>query len=98
MSLSWATKKFCEAIVTGFCVVSIAVFLPRPSEAQSKIVGNYTLPEIGIKEFQNRLFPGSVTNDHKILLGSMSSDLWRTLNAVKIDRAPGVPRRPGECE
>jgi hypothetical protein len=62
----------------------IAVFLPRSSEAQGKIVGKYIFPEIGLKEFQNRLISGSVLDDHKILLGSVGSDLWRSG-----DDAPG---------
>jgi hypothetical protein len=54
----------------------MVALLPRPSEAQGKIVGDYTFPEVGLKEFQNRLFRGSIANDHKILLGSVGSDLW----------------------
>jgi hypothetical protein len=51
--------------------------LPRPTEAQNKVVGTYTLPDTPIKSFQNAAFPGSVANDRKVLLGSVGSDLWR---------------------
>src|SRR5262249_50388397 len=53
-----------------------AVLIPKPVFAQDKIIATYTLPDTPIKQFQNALFPGSVANDRKILLGSVGSDLW----------------------
>ncbi len=61
-------------------LVPLALLIPRQIEAQNKIIGAYTLPDIPIKEFQNALIPGTVTVDHKILLGSVGSDLWRGPN------------------
>lgn len=53
------------------------VALAAPSvSAQNKVTATYTFPEIPIKDFQNKKFPGSVANDHKVLLGSVGSDLW----------------------
>ncbi|MGE5306603.1 MAG: esterase-like activity of phytase family protein [Alphaproteobacteria bacterium] len=60
--------------------MSIVTLSTRLCAAQGKIAGVYTLPDIGLKEFQNRLIPGSIANDHKILLGSVGSDLWRSSN------------------
>jgi hypothetical protein len=45
--------------------------------AQGQIKAVYKFPEMSIKEFQNRMIPGSVVNDRKVLLGSVGSDLWR---------------------
>src|SRR5438477_12225696 len=61
-------------------VVVLATFLTSQAEAQHKIVGRYTFPEIAIKSFQNAIFPGSVPDDHKIFLGSVGSDLWHGPN------------------
>ena len=66
--------------------IALAIFLAVPSfgvqgaEAQNKIVGSYTFPEIPIKSFQNEMFSGSVPDDHKIFLGSVGSDLWHGPN------------------
>jgi hypothetical protein len=48
----------------------------QPVFAQNKVIATYTLPDIPIKEFHNKLFPQSVANDRKVLLGSIGSDLW----------------------
>lgn len=48
----------------------------QSAPAQNKVIAAYTFPKIAIKEFQNEKFPGSVANDHKVLLGSVGSDLW----------------------
>lgn len=44
--------------------------------AQGRIQAIYQFPELSIEQFQNANLPGSVTNDRKILLGSVGSDLW----------------------
>jgi hypothetical protein len=41
-----------------------------------KVIATYTLPDIPIKPFQNAALANSVANDHKVLLGSVGSDLW----------------------
>jgi Esterase-like activity of phytase len=48
-----------------------------PVLAQNKVSATYTFPDIPIKDFHNKLFPQSVANDRKVLLGSIGSDLWR---------------------
>jgi hypothetical protein len=59
-----------------FCLTSIfVIFAPRVF-AQNKVIATHTFPEVRIAEFQNKNFPGSVSNDHKIFLGSVGSDLW----------------------
>src|SRR6516165_4761275 len=63
-----------------------ATSIPHPSSAQDevtatyalpdKVIATYTLPDIPIKAFQNAALANSVANDHKVLLGSVGSDLW----------------------
>ena len=45
---------------------------------QGQIKAIYRFPDASIAKFQNASFPGSVTNNHRELLGSMGSDLWRS--------------------
>src|ERR1044071_6178481 len=42
----------------------------------NRIVSVYTLPNVPLAQAQNAKLPGSIQNDHKILLGSTGSDLW----------------------
>ena len=70
------TKK-PKNIVVGLCLAWIAVLITQLSYAEDKVTDIYTFPDIPIKEFHNKLLPGSVTDDRKILLGSVGSDLWR---------------------
>src|SRR5689334_21068338 len=44
--------------------------------AGGKVIATYTVPKLPLAEIQNTKFPGSIQNDHKILLGSVGSDLW----------------------
>ncbi len=63
---------------------ALVLALAAPSApAQNKVIAAYTFPEIAIKEFQNRKFPGSVANDRKVLLGSAGSDLWHDPNGPR---------------
>jgi hypothetical protein len=55
----------------------LTLLVASPALAQNKLIGTYTLPEIPIKAFQNSVLPGSVSNDRKVLVGSLGSDLWR---------------------
>ena len=57
-------------------LIVVAMLIAPPVWAQSKVIGNYTFAETPIKEFQNKIFPNSVANDRKVLLGSVGSDLW----------------------
>lgn len=63
-----------------FCLNGGSLFQMGELHAQGQIKAIYKFPELSIKEFQNRMIPGSVTNDHKVLLGSMGSDLWHGSN------------------
>ena len=49
-------------------------FIAQPVVAQNKVIATHTFPEIAIREFQKS--PVTVANDHKVLLGSVGSDLW----------------------
>jgi hypothetical protein len=64
-------------IVAGLWLAWISVLIASPSYAEDKLIDIYTFPDIPIKEFHNKLLPGSVADDRKILLGSVGSDLWR---------------------
>jgi hypothetical protein len=64
-------------IVAGLWLVWVALLVAQSSFAEDKLTNIYTFPDIPIKEFHNKLLPGSVADDRKILLGSVGSDLWR---------------------
>jgi hypothetical protein len=70
------TKK-PKNIVPAFCIAWIAILIAQLSFAEDKVTDIYTFPNIPIKEFHNKLLPGSVVEDRKVLLGSVGSDLWR---------------------
>src|SRR5262249_29746606 len=76
--------RFSRSPLHTSIVLSIFLTLPAlgayAAEAQNKIVGSYTFPEIPIKSFQNEMFPGSIPDDHRIFLGSVGSDLWHGPN------------------
>ena len=72
---SWTKKS--KKIAVRLWLAWIAVFIAQRSYAEDMVIDIYTLPKIPIKEFHNELLPGSVANSHKILLGSVGSDLWR---------------------
>jgi hypothetical protein len=65
-----------KPIAAAFWLIFIAILTAQPVPAQNRVIGTYTFPDTPIKEFQNKAFPGSVTNDRKVLLGSTGSDLW----------------------
>jgi hypothetical protein len=77
MQRTRSTHEICRVLRSCVLVLLLAVIVPGYSEAQSRIVGMYTFPATPIKGFQNTIFPGSVANDRKVLLGSVGSDLWR---------------------
>jgi hypothetical protein len=64
---------------SALCIVLGAQAEP----AQNKVTATYTFPEIAIKDFQNKKFPGSVANDRKVLLGSVGSDLLHDPNGPR---------------
>lgn len=63
---------FRTSVIAGlfFLVLTLA------AHGGDKVLGIYTVPDIAIKEFQNKKLPGTVSNDRKVLLGSLGSDLW----------------------
>ena len=63
--------------IIGIWVLFLTVPAEQPVFAQNKVIATYTFPDVSIKEFHNKVFPGSVANDRKVLLGSIGSDLWR---------------------
>ena len=75
-----SVNKTWQVVSSGICVVVLALLIPQQIEAQSRIIGTFTFPDVPIKSFQDRFFPGSVSNDRNVLLGSVGSDLWRGPN------------------
>ena len=70
------TKK-PKKIVAALWLVWIALLIAKPSFAEDKVTDIFTFPNIPVKEFHNKMLPGSVANDRQVLLGSAGSDLWR---------------------
>ena len=48
---------------------------PAPAPL-AQVVATATFPDLSIANVQNALLPGTVPDDHSILLGSVGSDLW----------------------
>jgi hypothetical protein len=71
-----STRK-SKNIIVGLSLAWMAVLIASLSHAEDKVTDIYTFPNIPIKEFHNKVLPGSVADDGKILLGSVGSDLWR---------------------
>ena len=63
-------------IAAAVWLASVSMFIAQPVFAQNKVIATFTFPDTPIKVFQNKSLPGSVTNDRKVLLGSVGSDLW----------------------
>ena len=70
------TKK-PKKIVAALWLAWIALLIAKPSFAEDKVTDIFTFPNIPVKEFHNKVLPGSVANDRQVLLGSAGSDLWR---------------------
>ena len=73
MSRAEMKRRFCNVILAALFIVAA----PSPGAAQ-KLLSTHTFPDLSIKEFQNKYFKDSIANDHKVLLGSVGSDLWHS--------------------
>ena len=71
-----SSSKKPKNITVGLRLWWIALLIATPSLAEDKVTDIYTLPNISIKEFHNKVLPGSVADDRQLLLGSIGSDLW----------------------
>jgi hypothetical protein len=69
------TKKSKKIAALG--LAWIALLIAQLSCAEDKVTDIYTFPDVPIKELHNKVLPGSVADDRKVLLGSVGSDLWR---------------------
>src|SRR6266511_4124717 len=63
-------------IAAAVWLASVSMFIAQPVFAQNKVIATFTFPDTPINVLQNNSLPGSVTNDRKVLLGSVGSDLW----------------------
>ena len=59
--------KKLSLLILSFAFTAQAA--PAAVFGDDKIIARYTLPLIAVKDFQNAVLPGSVTNDRKIPLG-----------------------------
>ena len=75
MTMAAISNRNSRRIPMGLLSVFVAVLMSPPVNAQN-VMSTFTFPDVSIKEFQNKKFPGSVANDRKVLLGSVGSDLW----------------------
>jgi Esterase-like activity of phytase len=66
-----------KIVVAALWLAGVAVIITQLSYAGDRVTDIYTFPNIPIKEFHNKLLPGSIANDRRVLLGSVGSDLWR---------------------
>jgi hypothetical protein len=79
----WVTKtiyRWSVAIVLSSPAVFVSSPALRSEETLAKfstVAASYTLPDLPLAAFQNGALPGTISNDRKILLGSIGSDLWR---------------------
>ena len=70
-------EKTASSRILSIIYLTFALLVPLPDAfAQNKIVTTHTFPEVRIAEFQNKSFPGSISNDRKVFLGSIGSGLW----------------------
>ena len=70
-------EKTASSRILPIIYLTFALLVPLPDAfAQNKIVTTHTFPEVRIAEFQNKSFAGSISNDRKVFLGSIGSDLW----------------------
>lgn len=77
---SWLATSLFNFVTLALWPVLAAAIITRECSAQNKVIATFTFPEVRIKDFQNTIFPSSVANDRKVLLGSIGSDLWRGPN------------------
>lgn len=77
------TKIMRRGAAVAVCSFAVSAFpaLPRCEEAREKsasVKAAYALPDLPLGAFQNARWPASISNDRKIFLGSIGSDLWRS--------------------
>jgi hypothetical protein len=78
MQLHLTLNRAWKLLAAG--LAAFVLLMPQQASAEDKVIAAYAFPDTPIKLFQNTIFPGSVANDRKILMGSVGSDLWRGPN------------------
>ncbi|HEY7168550.1 MAG TPA: esterase-like activity of phytase family protein [Candidatus Binatia bacterium] len=66
----------CALIVSAGLFSATLLFGEEDAARRPGVISVHTFPSIPLAEAQNRKLPGTIQNDHKILLGSVGSDLW----------------------
>jgi Esterase-like activity of phytase len=59
---------------------SAATSTDIPKSAGATVIMTSTLPEIPLGAFQNAVLPNSITNDRKLQVGAIGSDMWHGPN------------------
>jgi hypothetical protein len=71
-----AATRTPEVVATSTAAAPTATLVPTATPEPAGIVATYILPDVPLGKFQNAMLPGSITNDRKLMLGSIGSDLW----------------------
>jgi hypothetical protein len=72
-----STKTYFRRCIVQVGITAAIIFGGGArAENDAVVKGEYTLPDTPLAAFQNARLPDSLTNDRKILLGSIGSDLW----------------------
>src|ERR1051325_4830894 len=70
-------KSFGRPIIAASFAVAAAFLSEAMQAAGPEVKAKYVLSDVRLADFQNAKVAGGITNDRKILLGSIGSDLWR---------------------
>lgn len=70
------TKLLGRSIIAAGFAVATMFLSDAPQAGGPEVKAKYVLSDVPLAAFQNAKFPGAITNDRKILLGSIGSDLW----------------------
>ncbi len=71
-----AATRTPEVVATSTTAPPTATPQATSTSEPAGIIATYILPDIPLASFQNAMLPGSITNDRKLMLGSIGSDLW----------------------
>jgi hypothetical protein len=80
MSLTKTMRRLSSAAVIG-CFAALAappiLQCEETGEKTATVAASYTLPDLPLGAFQGSRWPDAFSNDRRIFLGSVGSDLWR---------------------
>src|SRR5262245_60910910 len=80
-----------------FAAIIVGLVIAPLSADDKPLAGIYTLPDIPLGEFQNDALPGSIDDDHGMLLGAIGSSMFHDSTGPRdefwmlTDRGPNGP-------